>query len=170
MKIKQIIMISVSAGALCLAGCNTGKKTIGGPGGVSTEGYGNEANFGGGLHMSSAACLKAPSEQQYYFALNQYDIQESDFTCVNTQAKYLIAHPSAKVRLEGFCDNRGSREYNVALGWKRANAVNQALLKQGVASHQTSLHSWGSEQASKITGDEAVWARDRRVDLKYKSY
>lgn len=174
MKVKSLVVVGLSAAVLALVGCSTTKKNMGAPvsdadAGATTAGMGSDTDFGGtGPHMSAAACRQAPSNQAYYFDLNQYDIHQQDYVCVNKQAQYLVQHTAAKVRLEGNCDNRGSREYNRALGWKRANALKSALLNQGVSPAQVNTFSWGSEKASPGAG-EGVWAKDRRVDLLYKA-
>lgn len=173
MKIKRYAMMFCLSAGIMLAGCSTTK----GPGapvsdatgdGVSTSGIGSQGGYAGG-GTASAACLQSPANQSYYFDLNSDNIHSEDNPCINAQARYLVAHPNAKVRLEGNCDNRGSREYNRGLGWRRANAVKQILMQDGVAPNQITTFSWGSEKASLGAG-EAVWSKDRRVDLIFKNY
>ena len=164
------IAVCLSLG-LALGGCSTGAKSGNGAPvddgtGASASGYGTGAGYGGS-GSGTAVCRSAPATQSYYFDLNQYDVNQGDVACVNAQARYLVKYPNAKVRIEGNCDNRGSREYNRALGWKRANAVKSILLQQGVSPNQITTFSWGSEKAAAGTG-EAVWSKDRRVDLIFK--
>jgi peptidoglycan-associated lipoprotein len=85
----------------------------------------------------------------------------------------LLAHAdklkgaSVAVRLEGHADERGSREYNMALGEKRANAVRDFLVTQGVNGSSLEVISFGEEQPAVAGSDDASWAQNRRVELKY---
>ncbi len=73
------------------------------------------------------------------------------------------------MRLEGNTDIRGSREYNMALGWRRAKAVKNVLLQDGASPHQISTFSWGAEKPVATGADEISYAKNRRVDLLYTS-
>ena len=86
---------------------------------------------------------------------------------VAAHAKYLAANPSTRVRLEGHTDERGSREYNIGLGERRAQAVRRALLLQGAADAQISTVSYGEERPAVPGHDEAAWAKNRRVEIVY---
>ena len=82
-------------------------------------------------------------------------------------AKYLGAHPATRVRLEGHTDERGSREYNIGLGERRAQSVRRALLLQGATDTQISTVSYGEERPAAPGHDEAAWAKNRRVEIVY---
>ena len=82
-------------------------------------------------------------------------------------AHYLVAHPNLHVRLEGNTDERGSREYNIGLGERRAQAVRRAMLLQGVAETQLSTVSYGAERPAVEGHDEAAWSKNRRVMINY---
>lgn len=174
MKIKMSLMITCVSMGLLLAGCSAKRGPGGVPvtnatyGGATTMGYGSDTGFQGGATVP-ANCTQAPANQSYYFDLNSSDVHSQLYPCINTQGKYLSKNRNAKVRLEGNCDNRGSREYNRALGWRRAKAVKSVLMQNGVSSDQVTTFSWGSEKATPGAG-EAVWSKDRRVDLVYKGY
>ncbi len=86
---------------------------------------------------------------------------------LETHAHYLLDNPAVIVRLEGHADERGSREYNIGLGDRRAQAVRRVLLFQGVADNQVSTVSYGEERAVAMGHDEQAWARNRRVELVY---
>jgi len=86
---------------------------------------------------------------------------------VGAHAKYLASHGSARVRLEGHTDERGSREYNIGLGERRAQAVRRALLLQGASEGQISTVSYGEERPAVPGHDEAAWAKNRRVEIVY---
>ena len=80
-------------------------------------------------------------------------------------SKFLTANPSSKVRLEGNTDERGTREYNVALGERRANSVAQDMESKGVSASQISVISYGEERPVAPGHDESAWSQNRRVDV-----
>lgn len=84
---------------------------------------------------------------------------------VDAFARYLSANPSARVRLEGHADERGTTEYNIALGERRANAVQSALAAQGVSPAQTSIISYGEERPAVSGSSEEAYAQNRRVQI-----
>ena len=82
-------------------------------------------------------------------------------------AKYLTRNPGTRVRLEGHADERGTREYNVGLGERRANAVRDALLLRGVSARQISVVSYGEERPVSLGHNERAWDQNRRVEFVY---
>jgi peptidoglycan-associated lipoprotein len=170
MKISRLLVITVfSMSFIFSSGCSY-LKSKGSPEGAGSEtaGLGEEESFGP-EGVSEANKLKAPFNQAYYFAYDNFDVQSEDHESINVQANYLLAHPSAKVRLEGNTDERGSREYNIALGWKRAKAVLAILKAQGVKTSQVAVVSFGKEKPIAFGHDENSYSKNRRVDLIYES-
>ena len=102
-----------------------------------------------------------------YFDFDSAEIRGDATDIVAAHAKYLSSHGPARVRLEGNTDERGSREYNIGLGERRAQAVARALRLQGVANVQISTVSYGEERPAVPGHDEAAWAKDRRVEIVY---
>ena len=102
-----------------------------------------------------------------YFDFDKSDIKPEFAPIVTANAQNLAAHPNLKVKLEGNTDERGTREYNIGLGERRAQAVRRALLLQGVAETQLTTVSFGAERPAVEGDDEAAWAKNRRVDLVY---
>jgi peptidoglycan-associated lipoprotein len=102
-----------------------------------------------------------------YFAFDSSDISGDGMALVTAHAHYLVSHPMMHVRLEGNTDERGSREYNIGLGERRAQAVRRAMLLQGVAETQLSTVSYGAERPQVDGHDDAAWAKNRRVVLNY---
>jgi peptidoglycan-associated lipoprotein len=102
-----------------------------------------------------------------YFDFDSAVIKGQGVEVVAAHAKYLAANPQARVRLEGNTDERGSREYNIGLGDRRAQAVRRALLLQGVSEGQITTVSYGEERPADPGHDEAAWAKNRRVELVY---
>jgi peptidoglycan-associated lipoprotein len=104
-----------------------------------------------------------------YFDFDSADIKGAGIEVVAAHAKYLASHAGTRVRLEGHTDERGSREYNIGLGERRAQAVRRALLLQGASDAQMSTVSYGEERPAVPGHDEAAWAKNRRVEIVYLS-
>ncbi|MGB6976218.1 MAG: peptidoglycan-associated lipoprotein Pal [Gammaproteobacteria bacterium] len=170
--IKSTVAVVALSVGLFLTGCNTtkggGANGMGGAGynGAQAQGMGSETSFG----PNSSNRLKAPFNQTYYFDFDRSDVFPDDYASIQVQAKYLVAHPNAKVQLQGNTDDRGSREYNIALGWRRAKAVQAILEQNGVAPNQINCLSFGAEKPVAVGDNESAWRLNRRVDLVYKSY
>lgn len=111
-----------------------------------------------------------PGQQQktLYFDFDSAAIDPSFLASLDAHAEYLIRHPLARMRVEGHADERGTREYNIALGERRAQAVRNALLLKGVSRSQMVTISYGEEKPLAFGHDEAAWARNRRVELVYR--
>lgn len=106
-------------------------------------------------------------ERSVFFDYDQFVVKGQYQALIERQGKYLAANPSLSVRLEGHADERGGREYNLALGQKRAEAVARALKVFGVADKQVEPVSFGSEKPFAQGHDEQAWAQNRRVDFAY---
>ncbi|OGT40562.1 MAG: hypothetical protein A3F12_07490 [Gammaproteobacteria bacterium RIFCSPHIGHO2_12_FULL_38_14] len=126
-----------------------------------SNGYGSDSE---GFHVNA---LTAPSNQVYYFGFNESDVHQSDMKALLIQANYLANHTGSKVRLEGNTDNRGSREYNIGLGWRRDQAVARILEQQGVRPGQIQMISYGKEKPAAQGNNEHAWALNRRVVFVY---
>lgn len=98
-----------------------------------------------------------------FFALDSSELDASGLAVVDKFAKYLTANPVTKVRIEGNTDERGTREYNISLGERRANAVLSALRTKGVSANQVSVISFGEEHPAAQGHDESAWAQNRRA-------
>ena len=103
-----------------------------------------------------------------YFDFDQYTVKKQSVAVVEAHGKYLAANKGLAVRVEGNADERGGREYNLALGQKRAEAVAKALKVYGAKDAQVEPVSWGKEKPKAQGHDEAAWAENRRVDVNYK--
>ena len=97
-----------------------------------------------------------------HFDFDQYNVQESDKAVLGRQAAWLAKYPAVRVTIEGHCDERGTREYNLALGARRANAVKEFLVSQGVSTARVETVSYGKERPVCTQSDEACWAQNRR--------
>ncbi len=139
--------------ALCvlgfLSGCSGYKKT-----GMNVE-------------ADQAVTLSTQFEKQVgdrvYFKYDSSDVTEVSRVRLAKQAEWLSAHPGVNVVIEGHCDERGTREYNLALGDRRANAVKRLLVDRGVASSRIETISYGKERPAAIGVGEDVWKLNRRA-------
>jgi len=108
------------------------------------------------------------SKSTIYFMLDSSQVQEDFVPVIAAHSQYLAAHPSQRVVLEGHADERGSREYNIALGEQRAKSVANMMKVQGVSEGQLEIVSYGEEKPAVAGSDEAAWERNRRVELVYQ--
>jgi peptidoglycan-associated lipoprotein len=97
-----------------------------------------------------------------HFEFDQYNVQEGDKAILGRQAAWLAKYPAVRVTIEGHADERGTREYNLALGARRANAVKEYLVSQGVSTARVETASYGKERPICTQSDEACWAQNRR--------
>lgn len=164
---------AAAAVAAFLAGCSSNPA-------VQGNGEGANAANGAGLNGQNAvtqvqAGTNATESQGpvgvskvIYFAFDSYAIEPQYQPVVNAQANFLVNNPGASVTLEGNTDARGSREYNLALGQRRADAVKRALELDGVSDNQLEAVSFGKENPA-VQGDtEAAYAKNRRVEFHYR--
>jgi peptidoglycan-associated lipoprotein len=107
------------------------------------------------------------SKRSVYFDYDKFVIKPEFQAMIEAHAKYLVDHPQASVKLEGNADDRGSHEYNLALGQKRAVAVRAAMSVLGVSDKQIETISYGMEKPRALGHDEASWAENRRADIVY---
>jgi peptidoglycan-associated lipoprotein len=107
------------------------------------------------------------AKRSVYFPFDVSAVQEADKPAVLAHAKYLNEHQDRKVRVEGNCDERGSKEYNLALGQRRAESVKKMLVLGGAKSSQIETVSYGEEKPRCTEHNEACWKQNRRSDIKY---
>jgi peptidoglycan-associated lipoprotein len=178
---KRILSIAVLiAGAALLAGCpkkhNVNDAPVAGSqvpdSSGNSEGASTSTNPLDGDANSSARGLNGEgsgplARKIIYFDFDKSEIKPEFADIVTTAAHNLSANPRLKMKLEGNTDERGTREYNIGLGERRAQAVRRALMLQGVAESQVTTVSFGSERPAAEGDDEAAWAKNRRVEVVY---
>jgi len=98
-----------------------------------------------------------------YFDTDRFDIDAQDQAALRSQAQYLNQYPNVRATVEGHCDERGTREYNIALGERRANAAKNYLVSLGVADNRISVVSYGKERPVALGSNEQAWGRNRRA-------
>lgn len=174
---KRFAKIVVACGiALLLAACSTHRKpqvtgVADGNGMYGDKGAETYTNGADGSYAENCKCRPAPvvpgTEQRYFFDFDSFDVRQEFMESIKVQADYLVKHPNIRIRLEGNTDDRGSREYNVALGERRARAVIDLLKQYGVHQSQVTIVSFGAEKPAALGEDEQSYQCNRRVDLKY---
>lgn len=107
------------------------------------------------------------TQRSVYFDFDDFSVKNEYRGLIERHGKYLNSMPKLAIRIEGNADERGSAEYNLALGQKRAEAVRKALEIYGVKGSQLEAVSWGSERPKAQGHDETAWAQNRRADLSY---
>ena len=128
-------------------GSSTGSSVVGKP---------TATGMGGGA---------MPTSHTLYFEYDKAELSADAQATADAWAAYLAANPTAKVRLEGHTDERGTREYNVALGERRGNSVLTAMTARGVSERQLSVTSFGEERPVSLGHDESAWSQNRRVEI-----
>jgi peptidoglycan-associated lipoprotein len=172
MKIRIWSWAAMIAAALVLSACTTPKKDEGaqvqGPATTAPAETAGAATTGGFY----ADQLENPNSALYdkvvYFDFDKSDIRPEFVDTLRAHAAFLANNPELKVSIEGHCDERGSREYNIGLGERRANAVQSFFAAEGVAASQMSTISYGEERPDDAGHDEAAWAKNRRAVLVYQ--
>ncbi len=157
---------------------------LNGKGGVNASGLGdNGANGQNGANASNAngkngqngsangevTMADLLTVRLVHFDYDSSDLSNADYQTLQAHAQYLSQNPTAKVLLAGHADERGTREYNMALGERRANAVQAYLNSNGAKSSQLDTVSYGKEKPLNDGNDEAAWAENRRVEITYKA-
>ncbi|URD59943.1 peptidoglycan-associated lipoprotein Pal [Sphingomonas sp. KRR8] len=164
----RTMIIAASLAAVALAGCAK-KQPIATTPPPAEQGAGT----GSGANNDEVGLVELPASQQalvaaagtdtIYFNTDQSDIDDQDRTVLTAQAKWLLANPNVRASIEGHADERGTREYNQALGERRANAAKNFLLTQGVPEARLLVISWGKERPVASGSNEAAWAQNRRA-------
>ena len=122
----------------------------------------------GGIVVAAGGSATEELNVVFYFDFDQAIVKRSGHAELDKHAKALNQDRSIKVRLEGHADERGTREYNLALGERRANAVRAYLVAQGVSRSQIEVISYGEEKPAVLGGGESSWAQNRRVRFNYR--
>jgi len=170
---KSLVLLLVVAVSLAVGGCSKNRKPDANAGTNTSLSSGADSS-GVGRAQASEEGAEAPgpmegvlAKRTIYFDFDSSEIRGEGTDIVAAHAKYLASNSGMKVRLEGHTDERGSREYNIGLGERRAQAVRRALLLQGAAESQLSTVSYGEERPAAAGSDEAAWTKNRRVEIVY---
>lgn len=176
-KVLKGLMLALPV--MAIAACSSNKSADSdqsGAGGMLGAGTGMDANGSGsngnGNNMSSdeQARLQMQQLQQnniVYFGYDSYDVSSEFAQMLDAHAAFLRGNPSYKVTVEGHADERGTPEYNIALGERRASAVKMYLQGKGVSADQIAIVSYGKEKPAVLGHDDAAYAKNRRAVLVY---
>jgi peptidoglycan-associated lipoprotein len=140
------------------------------PASATTAGAGDASTTGNPYGDDAAAAAEAARARNViYFDFDKSEIKPEFAGVVTTAAKNLSAHPALKVKLEGNTDERGTREYNIGLGERRAQAVRRALMLEGAGEGQITTVSFGAERPAAEGDNEEAWAKNRRVEFNFQA-
>jgi peptidoglycan-associated lipoprotein len=194
MKLTKTLAIVAMISALTLAGCSSDDEkdasltdgSLNGASGMndaSVSGLGDGSGMSGGRFGANGGKYGARganglppefsdpnnplSKRTIYFMLDSSQVQQDFVSVISAHARYLLANPSQHIVLEGNGDERGSREYNIALGEQRSKTVAGMLKAQGVSESQLGIVSYGEEKPVAMGHDESAWELNRRVELAY---
>src|SRR3546814_16445700 len=107
--------------------------------------------------------MASVSSDRIFFDTDKYDVSAEDQTTLQSQAQWLMANPNVRVTVEGHADERGTRDYNLALGERRANADKNHLVSLGVPESRLSTISYGTDRPAALRSDDTAWAQNRRA-------
>lgn len=171
-KVLKGLMLALPV--MAIAACSSNKSANNGESGEGMLGAGTgmdaNANGNGNVSSEEQARLQMQQLQQnniVYFGLDKYDVSSEFAAMLDAHANFLRSNPSYKVTVEGHADERGTPEYNISLGERRATAVKMYLQGKGVSADQISIVSYGKEKPAVLGHDEAAYAKNRRAVLVY---
>lgn len=165
MKTSSASVLLLSIGLLLTAGCAKKKPADLPPAPIGSD-------PGGGIEGSADADVMERLRREFiaeagsdtvYFDTDSSLLDDRSRVLLSAQAAWLVRHPDLQVTIEGHCDERGTREYNLALGERRANAAKNFLAVRGVAVERMRTISWGKERPVAVGSSEAAWDQNRRA-------
>lgn len=181
MKSIKYLAFPLLSAALVMTGCASRKPattaTTGttNPSTVNTTGLSEDAalnaqNLAGASSKGVTEANKAAlAKRVVHFDYDSSDLSTEDYQTLQAHAQFLMANANSKVALTGHTDERGTREYNMALGERRAKAVQNYLITSGVNPQQLEAVSYGKEAPVNPGHDESVWKENRRVEINYEA-
>ncbi|MBT5267697.1 MAG: peptidoglycan-associated lipoprotein Pal [Rhodospirillaceae bacterium] len=164
-------LLSLFAAAALLAACETAPETTGSSAGTGSTAAPAAATTTTAAPATMVSSKPAPGSSEefvvdigdrVYFGFDQYDLTADARTTLERQAFWLRKYPSKTITVEGHCDERGTREYNLALGERRANAVKDYLLALGIDGSRVKTLSYGKERPVAFGSNEEAWGLNRR--------
>ena len=154
---------AIFVAALFVAACESEQTTSQQTGGTATQRQATgPTTTQPGPTPGTQAHLVATIGDKVYFDYDKYDLKPQARQTIEKWAAYMKQFPAISVTIEGHCDERGTREYNLALGERRANAVKSALVQQGIPASRVATISYGKERPAALGSNEAAWSQNRR--------
>jgi peptidoglycan-associated lipoprotein len=165
---KKTLTIGMAALALTITGCARRQAPPEPLPPVGEQVPGGEAVDPGDVELTELPAAQADlvakaGSDTVYFGTDEYSLDESARATLAAQARWMLENPNVRASIEGHCDERGTREYNLALGERRANAARDFLLSQGVPASRLLTTSWGKERPVAAGSNEEAWAQNRRA-------
>jgi len=161
---KVMTSLLVGAALLATAGCAKKRPEVLPPAPGETAPPSTGGNNTGGVVPGSAEDFRrSVVSDTIHFDLAEYDIDPEARSVLDSQARWLAQYPNVRITLEGHCDERGTREYNLALGDRRANAAKNYLAARGVSPSRITTISYGKERPIALGSNEGAWAQNRRA-------
>ena len=158
---RKLATTVVVAGAMALAACQSKAPDTLPP---QPAGSTPPPDSAGPIPGSQADFLAQMSGRQViYFDTDRYNIDSADIAALQAQAQWMQQYPNTRATIEGHSDERGTRDYNLALGERRANAAKNYLVSLGVDASRLSTVSYGKERPEALGSDESAWSRNRRA-------
>ena len=183
MKILPMLLVALLSAVLVLGGCaSSGETEPEATGGGAAAGSAEDAAAASAASAEPAEAMpkEEPKEQPkdpleegtlamrvVYFDFDSSVIHDDSMLMLRAHAEYLSSNNGTNITVEGHADERGTREYNLALGERRADAVRRVLLANGVGASQIKVVSYGEERPAALGHDEDAWASNRRAELVY---
>ncbi|MEQ1726151.1 MAG: peptidoglycan-associated lipoprotein Pal [Sphingopyxis sp.] len=163
-KLTQTALMGMAL--IAVAGCSRNRAPAELPP-VDDSGY-NNGNTSGGVSNavvpgSQQDFVASISSDTIYFDTDRYNVDDVDRAALASQAQWLARYPAVRITVEGHADERGTRDYNLALGERRANAARNYLVSLGVDAARIAVVSFGKERPIALGSDEASWAQNRRA-------
>jgi peptidoglycan-associated lipoprotein len=152
-------IVGALAVTLLVAGCASKSQTTG----SQTDSSGIDSSQTGSVIPGSEQDLAQNVGDRVFFELNTSELSQEARQTLDRQAAWLKRFPAVRVTLEGHCDERGTREYNMALGARRANAARSYLVALGIQTARIQTVSYGAERPAVLGTGESVWSQNRRA-------
>ena len=160
-KLRSVLILTVAG--LAVSACSPKPKVLPPEPGPAVE-TSSDAGSLAPVPGSHADFLAVTAGQDtIYFDTDRYNIDSADAAALQTQAQWLSRYPQKRATIEGHCDERGTRDYNIALGEKRANAAKNYLVSLGIDANRLTTVSYGKERPLAMGSDEGSWAKNRRA-------
>lgn len=163
MKITRPLLIATAVLALAACSKKPPAELPPAPGGSDTTQTGGPVGQTGPVKGSQEDFVASVSSDRIFFGLDQYDVDAEDQATLQSQAAWLQQNPNVRITIEGHADERGTRDYNIALGDRRANAAKNYLASLGISPSRINTVSYGKERPAALGSDEASWAQNRRA-------
>ena len=168
MRVSKISLVAIAAALSLTAGCARNRQLPPAPPSDTAAEQGTEPGSetgtpGAAVPGSRADFLQSVPTDRVFFAFDSYSLDDTSRQTLDAQAEWLARNPNVRVTIEGHADERGTREYNLALGDRRANAARDYLQARGVDGSRMQTLSWGKERPAVEGSNESAWAQNRRA-------